>query len=760
MIKARKMKRLHFTRTGMVLNGQTNLGDRKVIKNTCKTRVWLVITVAVVLCCLSMSAADFDDVDSWATFDPGEHGVGNDPDGYHAAVFDNRYIYFAPSNNGSDYHGEVLRYDTTMGFTDVSSWETFDPGEHGVGTDPDGYAGAAFDNRYIYFAPQINGSDYHGEVLRYDTTVGFTDVSSWETFDPGEHGVGTDPDGYLGAAFDNRYIYFVPIHNGSGYHGEVLRYDTTVGFTDVSSWATFNPEAQGVGTDPRGFANAIFDNRCIYFVPYRRPSFHGEVMRYETMDPNLIAHWKFDEGTGLTAYDSASENHGTLINGPQWTTGQIGGALEFDGVDDYVETVILDIDVISISAWVNVADGDNQGHYHIVGNWEYAGYGLAYNYQNNNKFIFTVHVGGAYRRIFSDEIPERNKWYHVAGTYDGEAGFLYINGSKQTQAINNSGLFGDSGQPVIIGGNPYPGGAYLHFAGTIDDVRIYNEALSPENVFSLYEESFPPCRAYHVDAVSGDDNNNGCQASTAFATIQKGIEVAEDGDTILVHPGLYQQEVDFVGKAITIQGFPDADGVPVLEFPIAASFVSGEGPESVLKNFIIQNSYIAVFIVDSSPTLSNLNIMNNDYGIETYADSYPDIANCIFWNNASSDLYGCEAHHSWVPGGVDPVPMFVDPNNGDYHLLSEKGRYWPAHDVWVLDEQTSPCIDAGDPAVDPSAEPMPNGGRINMGVYGGTDYASMSEWPLREDSNRDGVVSMIDLANLAGKWLHQLDWVE
>jgi hypothetical protein len=62
--------------------------------------------------------------------------------------------------------------------------------------------------------------------------------------------------------------------------------------------------------------------------------------------------------------------------------------------------------------------------------------------------------------------------------------------------------------------------------------------------------------------------------------------------------------------------------------------------------------------------------------------------------------------------------------------------------------------------VDPSAEPMPNGGRINMGVYGGTDYASMSEWPLREDSNRDGVVSMIDLANLAGKWLHQLDWVE
>jgi hypothetical protein len=104
--------------------------------------------------------------------------------------------------------------------------------------------------------------------------------------------------------------------------------------------------------------------------------------------------------------------------------------------------------------------------------------------------------------------------------------------------------------------------------------------------------------------------------------------------------------------------------------------------------------------------------------------------------------------------------MFADPASGDYHLLSEKGRYWPTHDIWILDEQTSPCVDGGDPAVNPSDEPMPNGGRINMGVYGGTAFASMSEWPLLEDSNRDGVVNMVDLANLAAKWLEQLDWVE
>jgi len=49
-----------------------------------------------------------------------------------------------------------------------------------------------------------------------------------------------------------------------------------------------------------------------------------------------VAHWMFDEGQGDIASDSAGTNHGTLVNGPQWTTGIIGSALEFDGVNDYV----------------------------------------------------------------------------------------------------------------------------------------------------------------------------------------------------------------------------------------------------------------------------------------------------------------------------------------------------------------------------------------------------------------------------------------
>jgi len=77
-------------------------------------------------------------------------------------------------------------------------------------------------------------------------------------------------------------------------------------------------------------------------------------------------------------------------------------------------------------------------------------------------------------------------------------------------------------------------------------------------------------------------------------------------------------------------------------------------------------------------------------------------------------------------GNIDADPLFADAANGDYHLKSQAGRYNPISDSWIQDDVTSPCIDTGNPDSDWSAEPMPNGGRINMGAYGGTIQASKS----------------------------------
>ncbi len=247
------------------------------------------------------TSAAFASASSWASYDPGAHGVGTDPDGYSGGVFDGRYVYFVPSTNGTAYHGEVLRFDSRGAFADAASWGAYDPGAHGVGTDPDGYAGAVFDGRYLYFAPRNNGTIYHGEVLRYDTQGPFAAATSWTAYDAGAHGVGTDPDGYSGVVFDGRYLYFAPFHNGSAYSGEVLRYDTTMAFADAAAWATFDAHASGVGRFAVGFEGAVCDGRFVYFVPFRDAfnHYHGEVLRYDTAaDFQSTGAWKaFEPGT-------------------------------------------------------------------------------------------------------------------------------------------------------------------------------------------------------------------------------------------------------------------------------------------------------------------------------------------------------------------------------------------------------------------------------------------------------------------------------
>ena len=131
----------------------------------------------------------------------------------------------------------------------------------------------------------------------------------------------------------------------------------------------------------------------------------------------------------------------------------------------------------------------------------------------------------------------------------------------------------------------------------------------------------------------------------------------------------------------------------------------------------------------------------------------PHFNNCIVWGNEPADDPGIDyfitskcgvptAHieysilqYDWtlssgliVENSTVVDPLFADPNNGDFHLMSQEGRWDPVGEGWVVDASHSPGIDAGDPN-DPRwiNETSPNGARINVGAYGGTWEASLSE---------------------------------
>lgn len=122
---------------------------------------------------------------------------------------------------------------------------------------------------------------------------------------------------------------------------------------------------------------------------------------------------------------------------------------------------------------------------------------------------------------------------------------------------------------------------------------------------------------------------------------------------------------------------------------------------------------------------------------QTGLDNGTKLVNCILWGNKPNEIQETMSEsvvvlYSDVQGGfsgqgnIDVDPLFADPDNDDYHLKSQVGRWDSAGQCWVIDQVSSPCIDRGDPTTPVGLERFPNGEAINMGAYGGTPQASLS----------------------------------
>jgi hypothetical protein len=320
--------------------------------------------------------------------------------------------------------------------------------------------------------------------------------------------------------------------------------------------------------------------------------------------------------------------------------------------------------------------------------------------------------------------------YAGQGNIESEPMFTSSSGSDyhlMSRVFDNSGEY----SPCIDAGDPLdPVGAEPHTNGK----RINMGAYGGTAEASKSEYGF----IFHVDK-SGSNSNSGMSRSDALATIQEAVDRAWHGDTILVWPGTYREDVDLKGKAITLQSADEA-AVVTASTAFAFSFRNAEGPNCVLRNFIITGCNTtdggAIFLSGGTPKLTNLTIIDNRHGISANDGSNPYIVNCILWNNRDGDLHQCtRVSYSCVQqggvfiginGNISEDPSFADPGSGDYHLKSRYGRYSPIDGTWLTDSLSSPCIDAGDDEMDPGREQEPHGGRINMGAYGGTPFASWS----------------------------------
>ena len=197
--------------------------------------------------------------------------------------------------------------------------------------------------------------------------------------------------------------------------------------------------------------------------------------------PVLRAHWAFNEGSGATAGDSSGNGNNGTIHGASWVSSSPDGstALSFDGSGDYVavpaSASLAITGKITVEAWINPSGPS--GTQRIVSQ---DGAGSADNHfylaLEGNKLSFAVYTN-TWKKVTGTTALQTGTWYHVAGVYTGSKLRVYLNGHLEKE-ITVSGQIGQgqSAAPVTIGAKD---GGSQGFNGTIDEVRIYADALGP-----------------------------------------------------------------------------------------------------------------------------------------------------------------------------------------------------------------------------------------------------------------------------------------
>jgi len=286
----------------------------------------------------------------------------------------------------------------------------------------------------------------------------------------------------------------------------------------------------------------------------------------------------------------------------------------------------------------------------------------------------------------------------------------------------------------------------------------------------LSSKAVPPIRACHfVDSPNVRSGGTGLRFERcSFEGMVLHLGTSEVLDCRFVQCRLYF--VEGLVQGCHIVGQPTR--------PVIQNVRSG----AVLQNCVICGGLSGIEEVQGGQIINCTIVGNREDGIR---GSFGHVSNSIIalnggygitgsvtsvYNNVWGNSLGSYSHMTPSQLDIHTNPGFVDDGHwtgqewipGDDHLRSQAGRYDPQTGSWVADTLTSRCIDAGYPDSEIGEEPNPNGGRINMGAYGGTAEASKSpsgtivpvcENPPQMDFTGDCRVTLLDFAEFAGQWL-------
>lgn len=208
--------------------------------------------------------------------------------------------------------------------------------------------------------------------------------------------------------------------------------------------------------------------------------------------PKPVAHWTFDEAAGGVASNSAGANPGRVY-GAKWANGHIGGALRFDGMDDHVDCgneAALAPERMTVVFWAYVES--KAAFQYPLGKTADLAPSKDYTLVTSSDGKLTFAFGeSAFQQVTvrANAALPVGQWMHVAAARDGTTASLYLDGQLAGSAPYSFAVT-NKGQMLRIGAIGSPDSVGF-FKGVIDDVRIYDKALSAEEIQELYKQVSP-----------------------------------------------------------------------------------------------------------------------------------------------------------------------------------------------------------------------------------------------------------------------------
>jgi hypothetical protein len=315
----------------------------------------------------------------------------------------------------------------------------------------------------------------------------------------GSYTTGTEPVHVCSADFDQDGILDIAVANA---------YEYTVSIMRGNGDGTYLPQTKyTVGHAPHCVAPGDLDGDGDLDLTAANCYSGQNISVLENLSLTMAGFWKFDETDPLIAYDSSGrDNDGTLTNGPLRVPGKVGGALQFDGIDDYV--IVPDDPSLDISgpftcmAWIK-PDIQPYQMVSFVNKW--FNYILQTTTNGPNRLRLIFYDGQQHVIESTDNILRNGEWQHVAGTWDGDSLKLFLNGEEIGVLFVGPGHVPSTFDNPLYIGTEFANAQF--FRGTIDEVQVYSSALSGDEILRLFDQSC--C----VDWI-GDVNNDGADMPT------------------------------------------------------------------------------------------------------------------------------------------------------------------------------------------------------------------------------------------------------